>query len=214
MDTDQSLAPVADSLALALVASSDAPILLLDGDATVIAASASFARAFQIDPGDAPGQSLFALGEGEWEVPQLRSLLRATLSGALQVDAYEMDLKRSGRLGSDLLELGADTAVLDERGRDLGEQRRFACSPPRARRQLADHHGCDDEHEQREPVPRVRERERVQRRQEEEVEREHRRDRHRDRKLRGRLPCPSPILSRSKCCRPTLPTRPSSAASF
>ena len=84
---------IADGLALALVASSDAPILLLDDQMTVIAASASFARAFQIAPETISGQSLVELGSGEWDVPQLRSLLRATISGAV-VDAYEMDLKR------------------------------------------------------------------------------------------------------------------------
>lgn len=83
-----------DSLALALVASSEAPILLLDGDLNVIAASVSFSRTFQIDPAATGGRSLFALGAGEWDVPQLRSLLRATLSGAAQLDSYEMDLKR------------------------------------------------------------------------------------------------------------------------
>jgi len=98
MDTQRSLPPAVNSLAFALVASSDAPILLLDGESTVIAASASFARAFQIGPDAAPGRSLFALGDGEWDVPQLRSLLRATLSGAAPLDAYEMDLKRSGRV--------------------------------------------------------------------------------------------------------------------
>ena len=50
MDDDSPIAPVVvDSLALALVASSDAPILLLDGDLAVVAASASFSRAFEID---------------------------------------------------------------------------------------------------------------------------------------------------------------------
>jgi two-component sensor histidine kinase len=88
---------VVDALALALVASSDAPILLLDGELNVVAASVSFGRAFQISPAAAEGRSLFALGAGEWDVPQLRSLLRVTLSGAAQVDAYEMDLKRPDR---------------------------------------------------------------------------------------------------------------------
>jgi len=96
---DDTTAPtyVADTLALALVASSDAPILLLDGDLQVVAASASFARAFQIAPTAINERSLFALGGGEWDVPQLRSLLRVTLSGAAEVDAYEMDLKRPGK---------------------------------------------------------------------------------------------------------------------
>jgi len=88
---------VTDTLALALVASSDAPILLLDGDLTVIAASASFSRVFEIDPAAASGVPLVALGAGEWDVPQLRSLLSATMRGATEVDTYEMDLKRPGR---------------------------------------------------------------------------------------------------------------------
>ncbi|CAN7392183.1 sensor histidine kinase [Phenylobacterium sp. LjRoot225] len=88
--------PIVNSLALALVASSDAPILLLDGALDVVAASASFSRAFQIDPAALAGVSLFAIGAGEWDVPQLRSLLKATLSGAADIETYEMDLKRAG----------------------------------------------------------------------------------------------------------------------
>jgi two-component sensor histidine kinase len=98
MADDKSTAPfVADTLALALVAASEAPILLLDGDLGVVAASASFTRAYDIDPAATVGRSLFALGAGEWDVPQLRSLLRATLSGAAAIDAYEMDLGPPGR---------------------------------------------------------------------------------------------------------------------
>jgi two-component sensor histidine kinase len=97
MADDQSTPPViADTLALALVAASDAPILLLGGDLAVVAASASFCSAFQIDPVTIAGVSLFSVGAGEWDTPQLRSLLGATLSGA-EIGAYEMDLARSGR---------------------------------------------------------------------------------------------------------------------
>jgi two-component sensor histidine kinase len=85
------------ALALAVVASSAAPLLLLDGDLTVIAASRSFCRAFQIDLASAPGRPLSELGAGEWNVSQLRVLLRATLAEHADVDAYEMDLVRPGR---------------------------------------------------------------------------------------------------------------------
>jgi two-component sensor histidine kinase len=86
------------SLALAVVGSSTAPLVLLDGDLNVIAASASFFAAFQIDPASAVDASFLGLGDGEWNLPRLRSLLTATLSGAADVDAYEMELK-SARLG-------------------------------------------------------------------------------------------------------------------
>ena len=84
-------------LALAVIASSNAPLLLLDGDLVVLAASTSFCRAFQIDPANVPGHQLFELGAGEWDVRQLRSLLKATSSGHARIEAYEMDLCREGR---------------------------------------------------------------------------------------------------------------------
>ncbi|MCJ8157791.1 sensor histidine kinase [Sphingomonas sp. LaA6.9] len=87
----------ANSLMLAVIASSYAPVLLLDGDLTVIAASTSFSRAFQIEPATVPGRPLAGLGAGEWDVPQLGSLLRATASGHAEIDAYEMDLTRAGQ---------------------------------------------------------------------------------------------------------------------
>ena len=80
---------------MAVVASSTAPIVLLDGEFTVLGASASFFREFHIEPSTAPGLKLFALGSGEWDVRQLRSLLNATASGDAKIDAYEMDLKNT-----------------------------------------------------------------------------------------------------------------------
>jgi two-component system, sensor histidine kinase PdtaS len=83
---------VAESLTLALIASSDAPLLLLDGDLNVVAASTSFGRAFGVEPVDAAGKLVFDLGGGEWDLPRLRSLLHATASGHAAIEAYEMDL--------------------------------------------------------------------------------------------------------------------------
>ena len=85
------------SLTMAVVGSSPGPLLLLDGDFNVVAASASFASTFEIDPGGVPGRPLSSLGDGEWDTPQLRSLLQATMSGAAKIEAYEIDLNRPGR---------------------------------------------------------------------------------------------------------------------
>ena len=85
------------SLTLAVIASSNTPLLLLDGDLDVIAASASFCRAFQIAPASVPGQPFSTLGQGEWDAPQLSSLLEGTASGAAEVHAYEFDLNRKGQ---------------------------------------------------------------------------------------------------------------------
>ena len=87
---------VAINLSLALVAASTIPLLLLDRDLRVVAASASFCWAFQIDPAKAVGSRLAELGAGEWNTSQLVSLLNATASGNAKVESYEMDLPRKG----------------------------------------------------------------------------------------------------------------------
>jgi two-component sensor histidine kinase len=81
---------------LAVIASSNEPLLFLAGDLTIIAASASFCRTFQIDPASVPGRQLSELGAGEWAMPKLISLLKATASGSAEIGAYEIDLVREG----------------------------------------------------------------------------------------------------------------------
>ena len=85
------------SLAMALVESSKAPLLLLDDDVVVIGASGSFCNTFNLDPATITNRKLADLGAGEWDVPQLNSLLRATIAGSAEIDAYEMDLVREGK---------------------------------------------------------------------------------------------------------------------
>ena len=71
---------VALNLGLALVATSNAPLLLLDERLVILAASRSFCRVFEIDSAKVEGCLLSELGAGEWNKPQLNSMLRATAS--------------------------------------------------------------------------------------------------------------------------------------
>lgn len=82
----------ASSLGMALVMSSSTPLILPNEQLVVQAASRSFCCNFSVDPDSVVGTSLFAMGNGEWDIPQLRSLLTATASGSAAIDAYEMDL--------------------------------------------------------------------------------------------------------------------------
>jgi two-component sensor histidine kinase len=84
-------------LALAVIASSTAPLLLLAEDLTLIAASKSFCQAFQIEPSSIAGCALGELGAGEWNIPQLLLLLKATASGYAEVEGYEIDLTRDAK---------------------------------------------------------------------------------------------------------------------
>jgi two-component sensor histidine kinase len=100
---------------LAVVVSSNEPLLFLTEDHRVIAASASFCRAFGINPATIPGRRLSELGSGEWSMPKLASLLRATASGIAQIDAYEIDLRRPNR---ETRQLVMNARILDDGDND------------------------------------------------------------------------------------------------
>lgn len=102
--------PAADpvtSLAEAMVVNSDTPLIMLDENLTVIAASLSFCRAFGLDCALLPGTSILEIGDGEWDVSRLKSLLRATSSGGVDIDNYEMSLRAAKGRGELCLKLSA-----------------------------------------------------------------------------------------------------------
>lgn len=88
---------------LAVVISSNEPLLFLTADQRVIAASTSFCRAFEINPATVPGRPLGEIGNGEWAMPGLASLLKATASGSAQIEAYEIDLNRPNQKTRNLI---------------------------------------------------------------------------------------------------------------
>lgn len=83
---------VVHNLAMAVIDSSVMPILLLDETFHVITASASSTGLFGQTPSAMRGQNFFELGGGGWNKPQLHALLRITLAGGADLDAYEMDM--------------------------------------------------------------------------------------------------------------------------
>lgn len=104
---------VAISLALAIVASSPSPLLLLDSQLTILAASTSFCSAFCANPMHVVGTPLYALDAGRWDHPQLRSLMTETLSGDGMPDAREIDLEKPERPVQHLIVEARRLAYLD-----------------------------------------------------------------------------------------------------
>ncbi|PZO06961.1 MAG: histidine kinase [Alphaproteobacteria bacterium] len=84
---------VALSLTLAVVTASPSPLLLLDGDLVIVAASRSFQRGYGVPWKDLTRHSLFTLSGGAWDLPELRRLLDATIAGGTQSADCELDLK-------------------------------------------------------------------------------------------------------------------------
>jgi len=55
------------------------PILMLDEDLRVIVANESFYRTFQVELKETEGKIVYALGNGQWDIPALRKLLEDIL---------------------------------------------------------------------------------------------------------------------------------------
>ncbi len=84
------------AFANAIVATVREPLVVLDQDLRVVAASRSFYRTFKTNPGDTEGHLLYELGNGEWDIPKLRSLLEKVLpehgvTAAGEIEAYEVE---------------------------------------------------------------------------------------------------------------------------
>jgi two-component system CheB/CheR fusion protein len=66
------------------------PLLVLDSDFRVTQANRSFFQTFRVARADTIGESLFALGDGQWNIPSLRDLLHHKL--AAQPELYDIDV--------------------------------------------------------------------------------------------------------------------------
>ena len=84
---------IADAWALAqgIVDTVREPVLVLDNELRVIAASRSFYSAFQVKPNDTQGRPLYALGDGQWDIPKLRVLLERIIPEKGVMEGYEVE---------------------------------------------------------------------------------------------------------------------------
>jgi two-component sensor histidine kinase len=87
------------ALAQAMVDTVREPLIVLDKDLRVVAASRSFYVKFSADPRDIQGKRLYELGNGEWDIPKLRLLLEEIIPNQSQMNDYEVehDFPRIGR---------------------------------------------------------------------------------------------------------------------
>ena len=67
------------------------PLVVLDGGLRVRLANRSFYRTFRVTREETEGVSLFGLGDGHWDIPELRSLLLEVLPRNAHIDNFEVD---------------------------------------------------------------------------------------------------------------------------
>src|ERR1700676_2581092 len=84
------------ALAQAIVDTVREPLLILDKDLRVVTASQSFYLAFAMSPRDVEGHKVYALGNGQWNIPELRLLLENISPQHAMMEAYEVEQDFSG----------------------------------------------------------------------------------------------------------------------
>lgn len=67
------------------------PLLVLDDGFRVLAANRAFFAVFRLRPDAVEGRSLFDVGDGEWDIPALRTLLQSILPDAKSFAEFEVD---------------------------------------------------------------------------------------------------------------------------
>ena len=66
-------------------------LIVLDADLTVVSANRSFYASFAVPPEETIGRRLYDLGDGQWNIPELRHLLEEILPKEQVVEGYEVD---------------------------------------------------------------------------------------------------------------------------
>jgi two-component sensor histidine kinase len=79
------------TLANAIVDTVRDPLLVLDHDLRVIAASRSFYNTFRLVHDDVRGLLLYEIDGAQWDIPELRELLKAISNDQATVEGYEVD---------------------------------------------------------------------------------------------------------------------------
>lgn len=81
----------AQTLAQAIVNTIPEPFIVLDGQLRVLMASRSFYETFKVDLEQIRGSLLYALGDGQWDIPALRLLLETIIPERAAMDGFEVE---------------------------------------------------------------------------------------------------------------------------
>ncbi len=84
------------------------PLLVLDAELRVISANRPFYAAFQITPGEVGGKPIYALKDGQWDIPRLRTLFEEILPGEGEVEGFLVEHDLPG-IGHRVMRINART---------------------------------------------------------------------------------------------------------
>src|SRR5664280_2491034 len=91
--------PDAAALAYAIVDTVRDPLLVLDSDLRIVAARRAFFQIFHLAEKDVRGRLIYEIDDGQWNIPELRTILETIAKDHATVEGYEVnrDFPRVGR---------------------------------------------------------------------------------------------------------------------
>jgi PAS domain S-box-containing protein len=100
--------PDADAAALAhaIVDTVRDPLLVLDHDLRIVAASRAFFHIFHLLDEDVRGYMIYEIDDGQWNIPELRTILETIATDHATVEGYEVD-REFPRVGRRIMLLNA-----------------------------------------------------------------------------------------------------------
>lgn len=102
----------------AIVATIRQPLLVLDGELRIRSANSAFHEHFRLNEKETEGRAIHEIGEGQWNIPSLRSLLEEVLAQNRAVVDLEVGF-HSRHLGDRCMLLNARKLSRNGRGEDL-----------------------------------------------------------------------------------------------
>ena len=105
--------PDAAALAHAIVDTVRDPLLVLDHDLRIVAASRAFFQIFQLVDQDVRGHLIYEIDDGQWNIPELRTILETIAKDHLTVEGYEVD-RDFPRVGRRIMLLNARKVFYQE----------------------------------------------------------------------------------------------------
>jgi nitrogen-specific signal transduction histidine kinase len=67
------------------------PLLILDATLRVRSANRAFCQTFHVSPAETEGRLIYELGNGQWDIPDLRTLLEDIVPKSSVFDDFELD---------------------------------------------------------------------------------------------------------------------------
>src|SRR6185312_1654718 len=88
---EEAIMPVSDIAASDIVETVPSALIVLDRNLNITSANRAFYQTFRTSPDETEGCHIYALGNRQWDIPALRTLLESVIPHRASVEGFEVD---------------------------------------------------------------------------------------------------------------------------